>query len=328
MTELENCCAGILKFIEKNDNFLVTAHLSADGDAYGAALAIAYFLKLKGKNYRVVFHDQQKDDKYKFLQGWEDIVSYSDALLNDRFDAAIVVDVPSRARIGNPAKLLPAPEKCIKIDHHPEEDEFSSLSLVDVRASSTCQLVYELVVRSALEMDFHLANHLMCGIMYDTGRFSFSNTSARDFEIAAHLASLGVSSNIIAAHLFFSNSLEALKVVGYGLANMETYLNGKVCLIYLPYEVMKKAVNLDIDELANYSLAVKDVEVGLYVRHAEPTLTKISFRSKGKVDVNRVAKKFGGGGHVHAAGCRVNSSPEKVIPEIIAEIDAQLDNQA
>jgi phosphoesterase RecJ-like protein len=327
MTELESCCAGILKFIEGNDNFLVTAHLSADGDAYGAALAIAYFLKMNGKNYQVVFHDQQKDEKYKFLQGWEEIVSYSDELLNEHFDAAIVVDVPSRARIGNPAKLLPEPEKTIKIDHHPEEDVFSSLSLVDVGASSTCQLVYELVARSALQMDFHLANQLMCGIMYDTGRFSFSNTSARDFEIAAHLASLGVSSNIIAAHLFFSNSLEALKVVGYGLANMETYLDGKVCLIYLPYDVMKKAENLDIDELANYSLAVKDVEVGLYVRHAEPTLTKISFRSKGKVDVNRVAKKFGGGGHVHAAGCRVKDTPEKVIPEIIAEINTQLNQQ-
>ena len=225
MLELESCCAGILKFIEENDNFLVTAHLSADGDAYGAALAVAYFLKLNQKKCQIVFHDQQKDEKYKFLTGWEDIVSYSDEF-NECYDAAIVVDVPSRARIGNPSKLLPVPEKCIKIDHHPEEDLFSSLSLVDVRASSTCQLVYELVVRSNVQIDFNMANQIMCGIMYDTGRFSFSNTSARDFQIAAHLASLGVSSNIIAANLFFSNSLDALKVIGYGLSNMETYLDG------------------------------------------------------------------------------------------------------
>ncbi|MCB0261834.1 MAG: hypothetical protein KDH98_01670, partial [Calditrichaeota bacterium] len=121
-----------------------------------------------------------------------------------------------------------------------------------------------------------------------------------------------------------SNTFDALKIVGYGLANMQSHLNGQLCIIYLPLEIMQQAKGEDIDELANYSLSIRGVEVGLYVRHAASDLTKISFRSKGKVDVNKVARMFGGGGHVHAAGCRISTGPEDVLPKIISEIERQL----
>lgn len=323
MNELKNKCASLLHFIEQNDNYLVTAHLGADGDAYGAALAIAYFLEQSGKKYEVVFHDQKLDEKYEFLWGWQHIKSY-DSKMTQKYDAAIVVDVPSRARIGDPAKLLPDAPFCLKIDHHPIEDHFTDFSFVDTKASSTCQLIYEIISRSSAAMDATMADLLLSGIMYDTGRFSFANTRTRDFEIAAHLTSLGISSNIIAGNLFFSNTFDALKIVGYGLANMQSHLNGQLCIIYLPLEIMQQANGEDIDELANYSLSIRGVEVGLYVRHAASDLTKISFRSKGKVDVNKVARMFGGGGHVHAAGCRISTGPEDVLPKIISEIDRQL----
>ncbi len=323
MEKLAKTCARVLDFIKWRDNFVVTAHINADGDAYGAALAIAYFLKQQGKKFEVIFHDQQKDKKYEFLWGWNEIQTY-DQVLKRNFDAAIVVDVPSKARIGDPADLLPAAEHCLKIDHHPIEEDFSEYHLVDTAASSTCQLVYEIIIRSGIQLDYDLATLLFVGIMYDTGRFSFSNTRQRDFEIAAHLVSYGVSSNQIAARLFFSNTFEALKVVGYGLKTMQSRLDGQVCVIFLPYEVMREARDLDIDELTNYSLAVKGVEVGIFVRQIEPNFTKVSFRSKGKVDVNQVARKFGGGGHVHAAGCRTSTAPEVIIDQIVAEIHRQL----
>lgn len=324
MEKLAKTCARALDFIKRHDNFLVTAHINADGDAYGAALAIAYFLKLQKKQYEIIFHDQTRDEKYDFLWGWEKIQPY-DQSMQRNFGAAIVVDVPSKARIGDPAAFLPEPAHCLKIDHHPIEEEFSDFHLVDTAASSTCQLVYEIVIRSGIELDYDFANLLFTGIMYDTGRFSFSNTRQRDFEIAAHLASFGVSSNQIASRLFFSNTLEALKIVGYGLENMQSRLDGRVCVIFLPYKIMRDAQHLDIDELTNYSLAVKGVEVGIFVRQVEPNFTKVSFRSKGRVDVNQVARKFGGGGHVHAAGCRTSVAPEVIIEQIVAEIHHQLE---
>ncbi|RMH83808.1 MAG: hypothetical protein D6681_16730 [Calditrichaeota bacterium] len=323
MSDREQVYEKILRFMCEQDNFLVTTHLNADGDAYGSALAVAYFLEAKGKKYHVVFHDQEREEKYSYLWGWDKILSYTNPWPH-RYDAAIVVDVPTKARIGDPAALLPEPNVCVKIDHHPMEEDFSQYNLVDVAASSTCQLVYEILVRSDIPFDVHLSSLLFSGIMYDTGRFSFSNTNQRDFEIAADLVSHGTKPNVIANHLFFSHNIESLRTIGMGLANMEAYLEGKVCVIYLPLEVMQNARHLDLEELANYSLAVKGVEVGLFIREAEPNFVKVSFRSKGNVDVNRVARVFGGGGHVHAAGCRASGDPLELKERIIAEIARQL----
>ncbi len=313
----------ILDFLRRQDNYLVTAHLSADGDAYGAALAMAYLLEKWGKRYEIIFHDRHKEEKYSYLWGWDKIRA-CEGSRSHSFTAAIVVDVPSRSRIGDPAALLPPPERCVKIDHHPIEEEFTRYSLVDTSASSTCQLIYDMLVRSGIEFDRVLADLLLSGIMYDTGRFSFSNTNRRDFEIAARLVSFGSQPNQIATHLFFNHNFQSLKILGYGLANMESYLDGRVCVICLPLSIMEQAQQVDIDELSNYSIAVKGAEVGLFIRQPEPGFVKVSFRSKGRVDVNKIARLFGGGGHIHAAGCRVTGNPEEIKHRIIAEIRAQL----
>ena len=323
MEKLNRICEQILAFINKHDNFLITAHLSADGDAYGAALGIAYYLKALSKTYEVVFHDQEKEAKYSYLWGFDDIRSFNKKMI-PKYDAAIIVDVPSSSRIGDPATLLPLPDYCLKIDHHPVEEHLSDISLVDTSASSTCLLIYEILSRSKIVFEKELATLLLSGIMYDTGRFSFSNTRQRDFEIAANLTGAGANSNQIASHLFFNNSFESLKTVGYGLANMQLRLNGKVCVISLPLELIHHSKRIDTDELSNYSLAIKGVEVGLFVRQFEENVTKVSFRSRGVVDVKKGARNFGGGGHLHAAGCRTNAKPESLIEEILIEIQKQL----
>lgn len=313
----------IIKQLKKLDNFLVTTHLSADGDAYASALATAYLLKELGKTFDLVFHDQQKEEKYKYLWGWDAIQSYREPWPKT-YNAAVVLDVPSKERIGKPASLLPAPEFCIKIDHHPQEETVALLNLVDTKASSTSQLVYEVISRSSIGFSDPLAILLFSGIMYDTGRFSFSNTSRRDFEIAAHLLQYDVKPHQIANQLFFSNSFTSMKTIGYGLANMESFLDGKLCIIYLPYEIMQANHHSEIEELANYSVAINGVEVGLFIRQTEPGFFKISFRSRGKVNVNKVARVFGGGGHAHAAGCRIKGKYESLKKQLIDEVARQL----
>lgn len=326
MDRYEEQYTDALRFIDEHDHFLITTHINADGDAYGSTLASAYMLRALGKQCTVVFHDTPREEKYRFLKGWEDIVDCRKAAAS-RFDAAIVLDVPNRKRIGDAADLLPPAAHCLKIDHHPEEEPFADFRLVDTDASSTCQLIYEIVCRSSVALDTALATLIFSGLIYDTGRFSFSNTRARDFEIAAHLTSYGVRPNEVATRLFFSNSFQTMKIIGYGLAHMESYLDGRVNLIYLPREILAQAGQADLDELANYSSAVRGGEVGLFMREIDHEYLKISFRSRGRVDVNKIARQFGGGGHVHAAGCRcrLQEKPDGIKLRIIAEIAKQLD---
>ena len=320
---MEKITSEILKFITTHDNYLVTTHQNADGDAYASVLAIGYLLNKMGKKYEIVIHDENKDTKYQYLSGWENIKSFTNTL-NMKFEAAIVLDVPSKSRMGEPSKLLPAPEKCIRIDHHPDENGFSQINFVDTASSSTCQLIYEVIIRSDVKFDFDLANLIFCGIMYDTGRFSFSNTRQRDFEIAAHLLQFGIKPHDVANRLFFSSSFESMRIIGRGLADMEIHLDGKLCIIFLPLSVMQNNNHSEIEELANYSVAIKGSEVGLFIRETKPNFFKVSFRSRGVVNVNKVAKAFDGGGHAHAAGCRYEGNFEELKEKLIQEVKKQL----
>jgi phosphoesterase RecJ-like protein len=322
---MEKVISEILEFISTEDNYLVTTHQNADGDAYASVLAMAYFLEKLGKKYKIVIHDENKETKYQYLWGWDKITSFSSDQDKDaEFDAAIILDVPSKSRIGNPSKLLPTPPKCVKVDHHPEEDDLSHLNLVDTAASSTCQLIYEIFSRSNIQFNFDLANIIFCGIMYDTGRFSFSNTRQRDFEIAAHLLQFGVKPHDVANRIFFSSSFESMRIIGKGLADMEMHLDGKVCIIFLPLGVMQNNNHSEIEELANYSVAIKGSEVGLFIRETKPNFFKVSFRSRGVINVNKVAKTFGGGGHAHAAGCRYEGNFDELKQRLIQEFRKQL----
>ncbi len=314
---------AINKFIKGADNFLITAHMNADGDAYASMLAMAYCLEYLGKTYHIVIHDETIEEKYGFMWGFERIRSFSD-FDNAKIEAAVVLDVPSRNRIGNPAKLLPPPENCVKIDHHPYEEDFSRYNLVKTEASSTSQLVYEWIEYAGIPLSDDLANLLFAGIMYDTGRFSFSNTSQRDFQIAARLLAFRVKPSEVANRLFFDNSFQSMKTIGYGLANMESFLDGRLAIIFLPLHIMQQNHHTEIEELANYSVAIKDVEVGLFIREIKPGFFKVSFRSKGRVNVNQIARAFDGGGHMHAAGCRYEGQFEELKKQLIREVEKHL----
>ncbi len=316
---MEKNIQKILEFLRAADNYLITSHMNADGDAYASMLSIAYLFEKWGKQYRIIIHDQKPDRKYNFMWGFDKISPFSSDN-SVRFDAAVVLDVPSKERMGDPSGLLPPRDFCVKIDHHPVEKDFAAYNMVNTEISSTSHLVYELISRSDIQIDHDLANLIFSGIMYDTGRFSFSNTSLRDFQIASHLLEYSVKPSQIANQLFFNCSFEAMKTIGYGLANMKSYLDGKLSIIFLPLEVMQRNHHSEIEELSNYSVAIRGVEVGLFVREVEPNFFKVSFRSKGRINVNAIAKAFGGGGHMHAAGCRYEGKFEELIKGLVEEV--------
>jgi len=313
---------AILKLIAQHDTFMVTAHVSADGDAYGAALATAYMLKKLGKRAEVILSDDEIDEKYQSLAGWEEIKSWS-ADLNRQFDAAIAVDVSSKKRIGDASVLLPEPDRCVMIDHHPKEEQFADTIMHDTTASSASRMVFELVEASGIELDADLATLILTGIMFDTGRFAFSNTSARDFEIAGKLIEAGARPEKVSEFMMFNIPLLSLKTIGYGLADLETKLDGKVGLIFLPKEHIEVDEPLDIDPLASYSLSPKGAEVGVFIRETSE-LFKISLRSKGLVDVSTIAREIGGGGHKQAAGCRFEGEYHVLLERLLELIQLQL----
>ena len=321
---------NIVKFIDKHDNFLLAAHVNADGDAIASLTAMNQLLKKMGKSAVMVLHDQNKDSRYNFLTGFEDIQFFSDSLplkkylKSGRIESAVLLDVPSFSRLGSCSKILPAKDKVIKIDHHPFEEEMGSIEWIDESYSSASAMVYEIIRLFDIDFDLPAAQAVYTGILYDTGRFSYSNTTAQDLFIASEMVKLGVNPAEITNKIFFENSFESLRTIGAGLASMESYLDGAVNVIYLNLSQMSGRNQNEIEELANYSAAVRNGRAGLFIREVEPGFHKISLRSKSDIDVNKTARVFNGGGHTRAAGCRMHGTKEEILQKILAEIKKQL----
>ena len=314
-----------MDFIKRHDHFLLSGHINADGDAIAAVLAMQMFLQKLGKTAHAVFSDKKLDSRFDYLKNFERIINYDPQNgFTKKIESAIILDVPGYKRLGDVAKLLPSKQNVVKIDHHPSEDIMGEIDWVDEQASSTTSMIFEILDLSGLTIDIELAKAVFTGIVYDTGRFSFSNTTARDFYIAAQMVQTGVKPSEITNRVFFENSFTALKTIGKGLASLENYLDGAVNVIYLDADDMSKNDQSEIEELANYSVAIRGGEVGLFIREIEPNFHKVSFRSHGKVDVNVVAKAFDGGGHARAAGCRIRGSKNEIIQRILEEIRKQL----
>jgi len=309
----------ILNFIDRNDNFLISAHINADGDAIASVIAVHILLEKLGKRSLMVLHDQKVDTRFNYLKYYDRIHTVNRAA-EFSIESAIILDVPGVKRLGDVAALLPDRKKIVKIDHHPPEDDFADLNMVDEEASSTTQLIYEIVDLAKIEVDTEMAKAIYTGIVYDTGRFSFSNTSARDMYIGGKMIELGISPADINNRIFFENSFHALRTIGRGLANLESYFDGRVNIIYLDYQEMNNGYQAEIEELANYSVAVRGGEVGLFIRETKPGFHKVSFRSKSAIDVNQIAKVFDGGGHTRAAGCRIEGTKEEVFERVLAEL--------
>jgi phosphoesterase RecJ-like protein len=313
----------ILTFINSHDNFLVSAHVNADGDAIASVIAVGLLMDQLNKKYYMILHDQEIDRRFDYLKGFNQIIHFNEKL-DLQIESALILDVPGVHRLGDVAGLLPDKSHIAKIDHHPPEDDFAMVNFADEHASSTTQLIYEILETAGISVDIDFARAIYTGIVYDTGRFSFSNTTARDMIIGGRMIDLGVDPAEINNRIFFENSFSALRTIGIGLANMESYLDGAVNIIYLDYEKMNTDHQGEIEELANYSVAIRGGQVGLFIREIKPLFHKISLRSKGKVDVNQVAKAFDGGGHTHAAGCRIEGTKDQVIKMILDELKKHL----
>ncbi len=322
---IQNQAVPALNFIRANDHFLLTAHVNCDGDAIASALATYRLLEKMGKSSRIIFHDQKIDSRYEFLPCFEKIESYSDEkwdkLFQDKRPAVIALDTPSYKRLGSVGDRLKDQEPRIKIDHHPCEDEFSPLDWVNIQVSSTTSMIYEIARMAGVEIDPDLAKLIYTGIAYDTGRFSFSNTGSRDMFIAGQMIEAGVKPEEILNRIFFENSLAGLQTIGKGLASMESHLDGAVQVIFLSAPDMKDVAAWEIEELATYSVCVRGTKIGLFIREIEADFFKISLRSHSEFDVNDLAKKFGGGGHSRAAGCRIRGSKDLVLKQLITAIE-------
>ncbi|MYA21649.1 MAG: hypothetical protein F4Z30_02155, partial [Gemmatimonadetes bacterium] len=293
-------------FIEEADDFLLTTHVNSDADGIGACMAWAHLLRGLGKRADIGLPEPPAG-QCSFLADWDGVRHFADLDLS-RYRCAIVADCSSLDRIGPVRPSLSPDIRLLNIDHHQDNECFGTVNIVE-EVSSTCELLYHLASGLDYEIDSVAADQLYAGILFDTGGFRFSLTTDTTFEVAADLVRRGARLDAIAQDVFGNKSFGSVKQRGQAIESLVLHLGGRVAVLHLDREAMSAG---EPDEVVNYGLMIRGVEVAVLLKERTPGCYRISLRSRDKIDVSQVAGTFGGGGHARAAGLELAGVPEDI----------------
>lgn len=309
---------AVVELIKESSNIAILSHIMPDGDNIGSCLALYNALVKLGKNV-IVALDDDVPEVYRFLKNSDQIVKPE----NDyNLDLVIALDCGDAGRLGKSAKYLEN-NKIINIDHHISNSNFGHYNIVDVNASATAELVYDLINKLKINMDKDICECIYTGIVTDTGLFQYSNTTSETHRIVADLISNGVEPAKVYKDVYQNNSLSKIKLLGEALSSIELHYSNKIASIILKKELFEQigAKDEDADGIINYARDIKGVEVALLFRETEDGKIKIGFRSKDFMNVNEIAQMFGGGGHKRAAGAtavgEIRDIKDKVLKAVI-----------
>jgi phosphoesterase RecJ-like protein len=303
-TTSTDALARIADEIRKRQRFVLSSHVRPDGDAIGSQLAMAFALWQLGKEVRLVNRDQAPAPMMVFPGVSRIEVA---GRIDDPGDAVIVMECGDLTRTG-----VDGFERgfVINIDHHLGNSNYGALNWFDGTAAACGEMVFELIAELGVPLTPDIATHIYVAILTDTGSFHYSSISPRTFDICRQCVEAGIDPPAIAGAIFDSNSLGRLKLFGAVLSKMELDATGRVATVYVDQKLAQECGGTyeDTEGIVNLPLTVKEIEAVAFFKEAGPDDWRVSMRSKGEIDVNAVAKEFGGGGHKNASGCSARGS--------------------
>ncbi len=309
----------IVEVINSCRTFLVTSHVRLDGDALGSELALYHVLRGMGKKV-VVYNQDETPENYRFLPGSEVIVNNLEFASD--FDAVFVLDCSKIVRVGNEAARIASIKEMINIDHHISNGVFCDISLIDTEASSTGEILYRLIEKMGVDLTADIAINLYAAILTDTGSFRYSNTGKDTFAIAGKLMEQGADPRWIAERIYETKPLAKIKLLAKVLATLELDWDGKIGSMKVTQQMLEDVGALPeyTEGFVDFPRSIEGVEVAVLYSETFENNFKISLRSKGKISVERVASKFGGGGHFNASACMIEGDIDTVKSSIVASI--------
>ena len=304
LTATDPALQQIVTEIHRRQRFVVTSHARPDGDAIGSSLAMAYALRHLGKDVHVVNRDPSPP-QFETCPGVEDIVVTD--RVDDPGDAVIVMECGDLTRPG-----ISGLDRgyVINIDHHQGNTLYGALNWFDVSAAACGEMVYDLILALDVPLSLEIATHIYVAVLTDTGGFHYSNITPRTFEICRACAEAGVNPSAIARAVYDSNKIGRLKLFRAVLNEMQFDATEQIATMVVTKQLAADcgATYEDTEGLVNFPLSAKEVQAVVFFKENGADDWRVSLRSKGDVNVNAVAREFGGGGHKNASGCSVHGT--------------------
>jgi phosphoesterase RecJ-like protein len=302
---------------------VVAAHENPDGDAIGSLVGAVRGLRAGGIDaigVRAAAADLPREYRWLDDDGLSTTAPAGTGWL------LLAVDCGSASRIAVPDGVREGSDLVIDLDHHHDNTRFGDINVVDDRAACSAMMVRELLARLDVTLTPDIATPLYVGLVTDTGRFQYSNTDARAFRAAAELVTLGVKPQEIFQHVFENVQASKLKLLARALGRIELRLEGRLAVTYVTRADIEEtgADEASTDGVIDNLRAIHGVEVAAFIRETgEGPRYKVSMRSAGGVvDVSRIARASGGGGHTRAAGFASDLDRDELIDLIEREARA------
>ncbi len=319
LTTARNQAVELLSTVE---SAFVATHVRPDGDALGCLLAVCLALEARGCRVCRLCADPVPDN-YRFLPSADRVTA---EVPDWRPQVGIVVDCDGLARVGPLESAFSSLPQLLDIDHHATDQAFGDIRVVDPTAGATGEIIYTLLRRVGVRLTADIATCLYAAILTDTGRFGYTNATARSLMIASRLVRAGADPHEITRKVYEERSIAATHLLGVALSRLVVDCNDEVVSSTLTLADFARAgaKATDTEGIIDHLRAIGGTRVALLFVETEDDQVRVSLRSDGTLDVGQVALSLGGGGHVGAAGCNIAGSAETVRQRVLSAVRESL----
>lgn len=310
------------KVLEGVKTVAIAGHVRPDGDCVGSCLATYNYIKTYYPEIAVDLYLEPIPNLFKFLTSSAEIKNTCDTDM--AYDLFIAQDCGDIDRLGQAGKYFQTAKKTVCIDHHKSNQSFADENYIFPQASSTSELVYELMDESKITKE--IAECIYVGIIHDTGVFQYSSTSSKTMTIAGKLMDLGIDYPTIVNDTFFVKTFEQNRIFGHALLKAERFLDNRCIYVCLTREEMEQydVLPKHLEGIVSQLRSTKDIEVAIFLYQNDEDGYKVSMRSGKVVDVAEIAVKYGGGGHAKAAGVTMYGEEAEIRELLLKEVELQL----
>ncbi|MBC7795394.1 MAG: bifunctional oligoribonuclease/PAP phosphatase NrnA, partial [Pyrinomonadaceae bacterium] len=298
----------VVELIENKNSFGITTHFRPDGDGIGSSLALWWLLKSLNKQAEILVRDPVPSSCIR-LPGAENIRRVEK--VERRYDAVFIIECSDVER---PGLINLEKQFIVNIDHHSTCELFGDINWIDATASAVGEMIYNLCKAIGGRITREIAECVYTALLTDTGSFHYPNTTERTFKVASELIRAGVKPAKLAESVFSSYPWSRIELLGKVMSSVKRDASGRVAALRQSQEMLglTNASEEDAEGFVNIPLSSEKVEAVVMLKESAPNIFRASLRSKGDVNVVKIAEKFGGGGHKNAAGCTLSGEWDEV----------------
>lgn len=306
----------VVELIESKQKFGITTHIKPDGDGVGSSLGLCWLLRSFGKSAEVIVNGEIPP-AYRHLPGAAEIRDVES--IDTQYDAIFVIECSDLERPG--IKGLES-EFTVNIDHHATSEHFGTINWIDSTASAVGEMIYNLCKAIGGRVTKEIAECVYMALVTDTGSFHFSNTTDRTLKVASELVKAGVKPAEISEAVYNNYPWSRIELMRQVLGTVKRDESGRVAWMRQTLEMREvaNAVDGDNNGFVNIPLAAREILAVVYMRETGPEQYRVSLRSKGDINVAKIAEKFGGGGHRNAAGLRIEGNWDEKERELVEAV--------